>query len=382
MPILPPKPPKSPKSPLPMQPMQPMQKRCGLIVVRQAGSAAGLVPVADALAADVTALAANTPSSNASQTLAALAASLAAHSSPTAPPSTTPSAAPSATPSTTDGWHIDIIAYPLTVATCREVAANPSIHTIHAVDSEEAAQRAFNQCIGNAAFVLTGTSERAEADAQFWRAARQHGVPTIAYLDQWSGITERFPGNTRNDWPDHLAVIDAHDQKLAQAIAPAGVAIHITGSPAVDNIVRQVQQLRAQGITADPLRIVFATEPSAQPAQYRAIHGGTDEDSFALALALIRTRHPGAHLVMRLHPRDTQARWLAHLPHDIAHTWDDKTRAETLACSGIVFGMRSFFLVEAAAAGVKVFSLQPGKKTYCPLTDERMKVVTGEGDYL
>ncbi len=313
-----------------------MPKRSGLIVVRQAGSAAGLIPVADELTADSTA----------------------------------------ATP-----WRIDIIAYPLALATCREAAVDLSRHHIHAVTTEEEAHQQFARLIHDAAFVLTGTSAEAQADAYFWRTARQNGVESIAYLDQWSNIDKRFPGGTRNDWPDNLAVIDAYDQKLAQAIAPDGVQIHITGSPALDNIVRQVQLLRAQGIQADPLRIVFATEPVADPDEFRRIHGGNDEDSFALALKLIRAKHPNARLVLRLHPRDTQARWKKLLPDDIAVEWDDKTRAETLACSGIVFGMRSFFLVEAAVAGVTVFSLQPGKKTYCPLTDERMKVIVEGGDY-
>jgi hypothetical protein len=308
----------------------------GIIVVRQAGSAAGLIPVADALTA--------------------------------------------ATDAGTV-WRIVVIAYPQAIKTSLEVASHPDRYTIHAVDSELQAQHYFNQHIGQAALVLTGTSAEAEADAQFWRIARQHGVASIAYLDQWSNIEQRFPGALPSDWPDHLAVIDVYDQQLAHAIAPPGVTIHNTGSPALDNIRHQVAQLRAQGVKADPHRIVFATEPVAQPAQFRALHGGADEDSFDLALTLIRTHHPGATLALRLHPRDTQARWRDKIPADINFEWDDKTRAETLASSAIVFGMRSFFLVEAAAAGVAVFSLQPGKKTYCPLTDERMKVVVAATDY-
>jgi hypothetical protein len=310
-----------------------MTPRTGLVLVRQAGSAAALMPALQGLL----------------------------DSGPTA--------------------KIIIIAFPQAVATCREVADDLGKFSFHAVQTESEAHEIFEKEIGGAAFLLTGTSSAAAADAFYWEDARQRGVVSVAFLDQGSNIEKRFSGRSRNDWPDILAVIDEYDMKLAEALAPVGVQIRDTGSPALKRIKRNVEELRANGVRSNAARIVFATEPVEDCGEYREINGFVDEDSFEVAIGLIRVHHPTALLVMRLHPRDSRERWLARLPADIPTEWDIDTRAACLARAGRVFGMRSFFLLEALACGVKVISIQPGRKTNCPLTDGRMPVITNPDEY-
>jgi len=312
-----------------------MKARTLIVIVRQAGSAAGIIPAAEELLG------------NESESSVSLV----------------------------------VIAFPQAVATCKEVADQPGQLMMHAVKTEDEARSVFAKNIGKASLIITGTSAEAEADAYYWRAARKHKVESIAYLDQWVNIDQRFLGFTQEGWPDHLAVIDTHDERLARAIAPDSVQIHITGSPALDRIKREVDRLRVNGIKADPNRFVFATEPVTNLELYRLENGFCDEDSFDLLVALMRFHHPSAILVMRLHPRDGRERWLPKLPADIRIEWDNETRANCLAHAGKIFGMRSFFLLEALAAGVPVVSLQPNKKTYCPLTDGRMPVVARPEDY-
>jgi hypothetical protein len=277
--------------------------------------------------------------------------------------------------------RIVIIAFPQAVATCGEVVRDLGNFTFHAVQNESEAREIFEREIGSAAFLLTGTSSFAAADAFYWRGARAKGVTSVAYLDQWSNIEKRFPGFSRNDWPDTLAVIDESDRKLAEALAPAGVLIRNTGSPAIERLKRSVEELRANGVRSESSRLVFATEPVEDKSDYKEVNGFVDEDCFDVALRLIRKHHPDALLVVRLHPRDSCERWLPRLPNDIPFEWDLDTRAACLARAGRVFGMRSFFLLEAWACGVKVVSIQPGRKTKCPLTDGRMPVVTDPDEY-
>jgi hypothetical protein len=305
----------------------------GLVVVRQAGSAAGLLPALEELIE--------------SQSLC----------------------------------RTVIIAFPQAVATCREVARDLAAFSFHAVQTERQAQDIFDIEIGNAAFLLTGTSSDAVADAFYWRAARENGVISLAYLDQWSNIEKRFPGRTRNDWPDILAVIDDFDKKLAEGLAPAGVLVRVTGSPAIARIKRSVEGLRDGGVRSEADRIVFATEPVEDSSNYKEVNGFTDEDSFEIALNIMRAHHASSLLVMRLHPRDSRQRWLSRLPADIRFEWDSDTRDVCLARAGRVFGMRSFFLLEAFACGVTVVSIQPHRKTKCPLTDGRMLIVTELSEY-
>ena|GEM_PF-3662720 len=304
-----------------------------IVLLRQAGSAAALIPAIDDF--------------------------MAAHQSP--PPL--------------------ILIWPQAIKTWHEVARAPGCMELLEVRSEAQAQRAFDAALATAGLVLTGTSAEAAADARYWRRARACGVASVAYLDQWVNIERRFPGNALSDWPGLLAVIDEHDRRAACAIAPVGVRVQVTGSPALAAIRQRVQGLRAEGVVADPRRIVFATEPHPDPDTYRRINGCCDEDSFELALRLVRRCHAGATLALRLHPRDCRERWLPRLPADIALDWDESSRADCLARAGRVYGMRSFFLLEAQAADVPVYSLQPGRKTTCPLTDQRMPVLTDEEAY-
>ena len=277
--------------------------------------------------------------------------------------------------------RIVVIAFPQAVATCDEVARDLDNFTFHAVQTESEAQAIFEREIGSAAFLLTGTSSAAAEDAFYWRSARARGIASVAYLDQSSNMEKRFTGRSRNDWPDTLAVIDEYDKKLAEELAPAGVLVRNTGSPAIERIKRSVQELRANGVDSDSARVVFATEPVEEPCAYRQINGFVDEDCFDVALRLIRKHHPAALLVIRLHPRDSRERWVPRLPSDIQTEWDIDTRAACLARAGRIFGMRSFFLLEAWACGVKVFSIQPGRKTNCPLTDGRIPVIATPDEY-
>lgn len=277
--------------------------------------------------------------------------------------------------------RVVIIAFPQAVATCAEFVRDLGVFTFHSVQTEKEAHCVFEKEIVNAAFLLTGTSSEAAADAFYWRGARANGVMSVAYLDQWSNIEKRFSGYAKNDWPDTLAVIDDNDKKLAEKLAPAGVRILNTGSPALEYMRRSVEELRSKGVRSAVGRIIFATEPVEDSVLYRNINGFDDEDSFAVALNLIRVNHPGSLLVMRLHPRDSRDRWLSRLPSDIPIEWDFDTRAMCLARARRVFGMRSFFLLEAWACDVTVVSIQPHRKTRCPLTDGRIPVVTTPDEY-
>jgi hypothetical protein len=310
-----------------------MTPRGGLVLVRQAGSAAGLMPALQEL--------------------------IAGRPSP----------------------RVVIIAFPQAVATCNEVVQDLASFSFHAIQTEAEAREIFHKEIDTAALLLTGTSSAAAEDAYYWRGAREKGVTSIAYLDQWSNIEKRFTGRERSDWPDILAVIDENDKELAEAIAPAGVLVRNTGSPAIERVKKAVQDLRAHGLLGDCNRVVFATEPVEDRFEYRKLNGFLDEDCFEVACQLIRKCHPGSLLVIRLHPRDSRERWESQLPSDIAIEWDADTRAACLARAGRVFGMRSFFLLEAWACGVKVVSIQPGRKTDCPLTDGRMPVITDPAQY-
>jgi hypothetical protein len=276
---------------------------------------------------------------------------------------------------------VSIIAFHHAFLTCNEVAKN-KLH-IQLVKSEEEAKKIFNYEIHKDCkkLLITGTSHEAIADTYYWQKAKEYNVESIAYLDQWSNISDRFIDSSYQNWPDTLIVINSDEKKLLQSIAPPSVNIEIVKSPALIRIKHEVQLLWSSGIKIELGRFIFATEPVESELNYKKINGFIDLDCFDLLLSIVRKYHKNCLIILRLHPRDTKMRWLNKIPNDIHIEWDTDTRAMSLAKAERVFGMRSFFLLEALQVNSKVVSLQPNKRTLCPLTDGKMLVCRKLEDY-
>ena len=120
--------------------------------------------------------------------------------------------------------RVIIIAFPQAATACEEVARNLDHFRFHAVQTEAQAREIFDEEIGGATLLLTGTSSAAAEDAYYWRSARSHGVTSVAYLDQSSNLDKRFLSRDLSDWPNVIAVIDENDKMLVEAMAPSGVA--------------------------------------------------------------------------------------------------------------------------------------------------------------
>jgi hypothetical protein len=239
--------------------------------------------------------------------------------------------------------------------------------------------------------LLTGTSAEAADDSKFWAWAHRHGIPSIGFVDQWVNLEHRFLSGASSDQnPMIVAVIDENDAFAAEKLHLAGSRVHITGSPALDDIAEQVTKLRLglPEVNSRPIA-VFATEPSSveTDTQYRANNGFNDLDALQLTVENLATIPSLADWILKikLHPRDRRERiekFLKTIEAPVKFEIIDSGRAEMIACADVVIGTRSFFLLESAICGVPVISLQPGRKTSCPLTDGKsaIHVVTDRTD--
>jgi hypothetical protein len=243
-----------------------------------------------------------------------------------------------------------LLLYPLAA---REHADVP--HTA----ADDASILAQLERIGSISMLVTGSSEKSAEDAAQWSWARSRRIPSLAYVDQGVNLELRFA----RGWPDAVATIGEKEAAQLRALAPDGVVVHVTGSPAVEAFAREVQRYRTNGTAAEPGRVLFATEPITGMAadEYRRINGFIDEDAYALVKRAVAQL--GAKLLVRLHPRDRAERW------PDAELDRNARGAESVARAQVVCGTRSMFLVEAAAAGVPVVSLQPGRRTPSPLDE-------------
>jgi hypothetical protein len=229
--------------------------------------------------------------------------------------------------------------------------------------------------------LVTGTSEKSIEDAVYWKFAREKKIKSITYIDQWSNLEKRFSGISYSDWPDTIIVIDEAIKRLIKKITPEYVKIEVQESYAIKKIKAEVELLRKLGVKKTKNKLLFVTEPQVDNVEFQKINGFNDIDSFNLLIKIIDRFLPNTLLSIRLHPRDKKERWFAKLPKSLKWEWDVLSRSESIATAQIIFGMRSFFLLEAFQTGANVISLQPGKRTSCFLETKGIPVVITEGDY-
>lgn len=278
----------------------------------------------------------------------------------------------------------------LSSAAAADALGEPGL--VHSVSAFEDARALL--CAQGPDVVVTGTSEMVEDDAEYWAWARQRGVPSIAFVDQWVNYGPRFSpsGSGRVEVePDIIAVVDARaESRMLEAGATPGRLV-VVGSPALDDL-RSRNDPAAESLRAKLLgehratRVaLLATEPlPGSPDELRATHGFTDLECLGAALSVLSAQAVSARhrivAVLRAHPRDTPARLsILREPLDgvtILMRSDPKRAA--LLSADVVLGMRSMLLIEAAFAGRATVSVQLGRQTGSDLTDDREGIAVAE----
>lgn len=222
------------------------------------------------------------------------------------------------------------------------------------------------------ALLLTATSVNGiDWERYLLQAARELGIPSVSLLDFWSNYSRRFSLQSALDsLPQQLCVMDqrACDEMIAEGF-PADV-LQITGQPALDACAVPLAsgQLSAAHALwpAGCTRILFVSQPLS------ALHGGQegcraalgfDEQSvLALVFAVLSQLQQQGHAIAARvlpHPRESAQDFLA-AGYPLAQGFDAKVLVQA---ADIVIGMNSMLLLEAAAAGCVVISVQPDLRT-------------------
>ncbi|MFQ5953467.1 MAG: hypothetical protein ACE5JZ_00210 [Kiloniellales bacterium] len=226
---------------------------------------------------------------------------------------------------------------------------------------------------------VTGTSKEAGFEQRLWRVARNHGVGTIAAIDAWMNLRDRFVRSQDGIQPDALLVID---QGMKQEIAGAGwcrARLYVGGQPYLERQAIRLRRRRAAlrpkafGRRADrrlnsPRVVVFFSEPLAGTAAA----GRVGYDQFLVA-GLIADRLPllaSACFIIQPHPKEKAGPWHDWLvdhsvPPSLEARVSDRTTEDLLVAADAVTSMASMVVIEAAVAGIPALAVQP-RRNYCP----------------
>ena len=198
-------------------------------------------------------------------------------------------------------------------------------------------------------------------------------VPSVAVLDFWGNYWQRFSTPGKKDFaylPTRICVMDdvAKEEMAAEGF-PADRLV-VTGNPHFDHF--------ADGITSDEeedTRILFISQPLRAVG---ALPGYTPSayDEYAVLRDLIKilARLPERFfLSLRLHPKEPTDKFTEYLGPRVRRA-PEATLEEALSHAGLIMGMCSPVLMQAAAAGKKVLSYEPDLAGEDPLVSNRVGV--------
>ncbi|PIR83416.1 hypothetical protein COU19_00445 [Candidatus Kaiserbacteria bacterium CG10_big_fil_rev_8_21_14_0_10_56_12] len=197
-------------------------------------------------------------------------------------------------------------------------------------------------------------------------------VPTIAVLDFWSNYWQRFSSPGTKDFaylPDVVCVMDtvARDEMIADGFAPEH--LRVTGNPHFDHF--------ADGIThekEDAHRVLFISQPIREDALVPGFPPAASDEYEALETTIAAL--PSTHrLCIRLHPREPADKYERYLG-DRVQIALEPTLEEALSVSGLVVGVASQVLLQAAAADKKVLCYEPVLEGPDELVSNRIGVTT------
>lgn len=187
--------------------------------------------------------------------------------------------------------------------------------------------------------LLAGTSGGQTIDKAL---SRELSVSSVYVMDFWSNYATRFA-----DLPSAICVVDERmrDEMKSEGFPPS--ILHVTGNPHFDHFADNVTAAHEDSELA-----LFIS----QPIKASGLSCGFDE--FDVLDSIVDVLPRTIRLSIRLHPRDDAKKYDRYLDERTSISIQT-TLEEALSSAGIIIGMFSPVLMQAAAAGKMVISCAP-----------------------
>lgn len=220
--------------------------------------------------------------------------------------------------------------------------------------------------------VFTGTSIHSEAEQLIREEARRRNIFSIAAIDHWTRLQERFIGSNGAVFPDLIFVPDS--TAIEQAIAcgiPASLLKEF-GQPHFYDCGQFKSKFSKEGILSKlsisnnwPL-VVFLSDALSETegSESKAIsHYGFSELKILDALIEeIERSNLELNLVVKLHPREGLDKFKTKKYPAFVSFWKDFSLWDLLTHADFVIGMFSASVLEAAALGHRPLRIEINAK--------------------
>ncbi|MDD3342352.1 MAG: hypothetical protein PHR87_02120 [Sulfurospirillaceae bacterium] len=212
----------------------------------------------------------------------------------------------------------------------------------------------------NPSIILYSTGWQNHLEYHFLDYAKEHKLPSLAFLDHWTNYRERF-GYPEPNWENNLpSFIVAHDKTSEDKAKELGLPNII----AIKNYAL-LAQLKAFKDTKQSNTLLFLSEPTAKVAQASFgdtyFWGFTEKEVFENILTC-KEKFGCEKIIIRLHPSDSPETYQT-IDNTIEFSHD--TLLEDIANAKIIIGIDTVALYTAYLLGKKVISYIPSDKREC-----------------
>jgi hypothetical protein len=198
---------------------------------------------------------------------------------------------------------------------------------------------------------VAGTSAGDTPDKRIMREIGE--TPSLYVLDFWLNYWQRFSTTGGKDsalLPTRICVMDDIAKKEMIAEGFPSERLTVTGNPHFDHFADAVT-----GDSEEKQRILFLSQPLRSSAAFPF-----DEFSVLSDMASsLKTLPEEYYISIRLHPKEERGKFDAYLSPRVRLA-EEATLEDAMSASGLIVGMISPTLIQAAAAGKRVVSYEPG----------------------
>lgn len=213
----------------------------------------------------------------------------------------------------------------------------------------------------NPTIILYGTGWQNHLEYHFLDYAKEHKLPSLAFLDHWTNYRERF-GYPELNWeknlPDFVVAHDKTSEDKAKALGLPNVI-------AIKNYAL-LAQLKAFKDTKPSDTLLFLSEPTAKVALAsfgNAYFWGFTEKEVFEDILTCKALFECKKIVIRLHPSDSMETYQAI---ESTVEFSKATLLEDIANAKIIIGIDTIALYTAYLLGKKVISYIPSsQREYC-----------------
>jgi len=204
------------------------------------------------------------------------------------------------------------------------------------------------------ALLFTATSGGFSIDKKIVKMAKSEKIATASIVDYWSNYKKRF-GESLEYLSDYVLAVD---EKMEKDMVEGGVPenkIFVVGNPRFDHF-----SFFKKPKVIHENTIVFYSQPFSEQAEKDFDEVGIFSD----IINVLQKDHPGKKIIIKFHPREKKYdKFNKIIKRSKLKIKKEKTaQAEVLSKSaGLVLGIDSVALFDAALMGKKVLSYQPGK---------------------